>query len=124
MKIHVPERRNEEGSVELVDVTLTARGGEASDTISVDYTEDNTELAEHNEDVQMDHQQTVIQTELGKGNVDEAETQVERMTKIHGEETEIVQEVERQTELVKEGGRAERNQATKIVSDDEDGIQK
>jgi Ca-activated chloride channel family protein len=124
MKIHVPERRNEQGSVELVDVTLTARGGEASDTISVDYTEDNTELAEHNEDVQMDHQQTVIQTELGKGNVDEAETQVERMTKIHGEETEIVQEVERQTEIVKEGGRAERNQATKIVSDDEDGIQK
>ena len=124
MKIHVPERRNAEESVELVDVTLTARGGQASDTISVAYTEDNAELAEHNEDVQMDHQQTVIQTELGKGNVDEAETQVERMTKIHGEETEIVQEVERQTELVKEGGRAERNQATKIVSDDEDGIQK
>jgi Ca-activated chloride channel family protein len=46
------------------------------------------------------------------------------MTKIHGEETEIVQEVERQTEIVREGGRAERNQATKIVSDDEDGIQK
>lgn len=124
MKIHVPERRNEKGSVDLVDVTLTARGGQASDTIGVDYTKDNTELAEHNEDVQMDHQQTVIQTELGKGNVDEAETQVERMTKIHGEETEIVQEVERQTELVKDGGRAERNQATKIVSDDEDGIQK
>ena len=124
MKIHVPERRNEEGSVELADVTLTARGGQASDTISVAYTEDNTELAEYNEDVQMDHQQTVIQTELGKGNVDEAETQVERMTKIHGEETEIVQEVERQTQIVKEGGRAERNQATKIVSDDEDGIQK
>ncbi len=124
MKIHVPERHNEEGSVELVDVTLTARGGQASDIISVAYTEDNAELAEHNEEVQMDHQQTVIQTELGKGNVDEAETQVERMTKIHGEETELVQEVERRTELVKEGGRAERNQATKIVSDDEDGIQK
>jgi Ca-activated chloride channel family protein len=46
------------------------------------------------------------------------------MTKIHGEETELVQEVERRTELVKEGGRAERNQATKLVSDDEDGIQK
>lgn len=124
MKIHVPERHNEEGSVELVDVTLTARGGQASDIISVAYTEDNAELAEHNEEVQMDHQQTVIQTELGKGNVDEAETQVERMTKIHGEETELVQEVERRTELVKEGGRAERNQATKLVSDDEDGIQK
>ncbi len=124
MKIHVPERRGEEGSVDLVDVTLTARGGEARDTIAVDYTEDNTELAEHNEEVQLDHQQTVIQTELGKGNVEQAETQVERMTKIHGEETEIVQEVERQTELVKEGGRAERNRATKIVSDDEDGIQK
>jgi Ca-activated chloride channel family protein len=124
MKIHVPERRGKEGSVDLVDVTLTARGGEASDTIAVGYTEDNTELAEHNEEVQLDHQQTVIQTELGKGNVEQAETQVERMTKIHGEETEIVQEVERQTELVKEGGRAERNKATKIVSDDEDGIQK
>jgi Ca-activated chloride channel family protein len=123
MKIHVPAQQGETDSVELLDVTLTARGGRASDTIAVDYTEDNTELAEHNEAVQMDHQQTVIQTELGKGNVDEAETQVERMTKIHGEETEIVQEVERQTELVKEGGRAERSQATKIVSDD-DGIQK
>ena len=124
MKIHVPERHGEAGPVDLVDVTLTARGGQASDTISIEYTDDNTRLAEHNEDVQMDHQQTVIQTELGKGNVDEAETQVERMTQIHGAETELVKAVERQTELVKAGGRAERNRATKIVSDDEDGIQK
>jgi len=124
MKIHVPARRGEAETVDLVDVTLSARGEQASDTVTVEYTTDNERLAEHNEEVQLDHQQTVIQTELGKGNVEQAETQVEKMTKIHGEDTEIVQEVERQTELVKEGGRAERNQATKIVSDDDEGIQK
>lgn len=123
MKIHVPERETDEATIDLADVTLSARGGEASERISVTYTEDNTELAEHKEEVQLDHQQTVIQTELGKGNVESAETQLEKMTQIHGEDTEIVQEVERQTQLVKEGGRAERNRATKIV-DDEDGIQK
>lgn len=124
MKIHVPERSGEAEAVDLVDVTLSARGDRASDTIAVEYTEDTEKLAAHNEDVQLDHQQTVIQTELGKGNVEAAETQVEKMTRIHGEDTEIVQEAERQTELVKEGGRAERNRATKIVSDDEGGIQK
>ncbi|MFT4922609.1 MAG: Ca-activated chloride channel family protein [Haloarculaceae archaeon] len=123
MKIHVPERSDDEETVDLADVTLTASGGQASERIRVTYTEDNTELAEHKEEVQLDHQQTVIQTELGKGNVENAETQIEKMTQIHGKETEIVQEVERQTQLVKEGGRAERNRATKII-DDEDGIQK
>ncbi len=124
MKVHVPGQRDEEQDVDLVDVALTARGGTARDTISVTYTEDNEKLAENNEDVQLDHQQTVIQTELGKGNVETAETQVEQMTRIHGEETQIVQNVQRQTEIVKEGGRAERNRATKIVSDDDEGIQK
>ena len=124
MKVHVPGQRDEEQDVDLVDVSLTARGGTARDTISVTYTEDNEELAENNEEVQLDHQRTVIQTELGKGNVEAAETQVEQMTRIHGEETQIVQDVQRQTEIVKEGGRAERNRATKIVSDDDEGIQK
>ncbi len=123
MKIHVPASSGEAGRVDLVDVTLSADGETATDTISVEYTEDNGKLAEHNEEVQLDHQQTVVQTELGKGNVEAAETTVEKMTTIHGEDTEIVQEAERQTELVKEGGRAERNQATKIVSDDE-GVRK
>jgi Ca-activated chloride channel family protein len=65
----------------------------------------------------MDHRQTVIRTELGKGNVDAAETQVERMTEVHGE-TEVVEEAKRETQLVKEGGRAERSRATEIVDDD------
>ena len=123
MKVYVPEAESEQEAVDLVDVTLTARGGEARGSISVTYTDDADKLAENNTDVQLDHQQTVIQTELGKGNVQNAETQIEQMTRIHGEDTEIVKEVQRQTELVKEGGRAERNQATKIVSDDE-GVQK
>jgi Ca-activated chloride channel family protein len=124
LKIHVPTRAGEEAAVDLVDVTLSADGETATATIGVEYTEDNEKLAEHNEAVQLDHQQTVVQTELGKGNVEAAETTVEKMTTIHGEDTDIVQEAERQTELVKEGGRAERNQATKIVSDDDAGIQK
>lgn len=135
MKIHVPpvddvvDRESEDDESEesrvvpLVDVTLTARGGQTSETITVEYTDDNAKLAEHREDVQLDHQQTVIKTELGKGNVEAAETKVEKMTTIHGEDTQIVDDLERETKLVKEGGRAERNRATKIVSDDE-GIQK
>jgi len=122
MKIHVPPQ-DDADELDLVDVTLRARGGEARETISVEYSEDNDELAEHNEEVQLDHQQTVIKTELGKGNVEGAETQLEKMTRIHGEDTEIVREVERQTELVKEGGRAERSRATKIV-DEDDGLRK
>lgn len=119
MKIHVPP--GAEGTRDLVDVTLTARGGQASDTIAVEYTNDNARLAAHNEEIQLDHEETVIRTELGKGNVEAAETQVERMTQIHGEDTEIVQDVQRETQIVKEGGRAERNRATKIV--DEDSLQ-
>jgi len=39
------------------------------------------------------------------------------MTVVHGEETEAVQEADRQTQIVKEGGRAEQSQATQIVDD-------
>jgi Ca-activated chloride channel family protein len=123
MKVHAPGREvTGDETVGLLDVTLSARGGRATDQVAVEYTEDNAKLAEHNEDVQLNHQQTVIKTELGKGNVDEAETQVERMTRIHGEDTEVVKEAERETQIVKEGGRAERNRATKIV--DDEGLQK
>jgi len=119
MKLHAPamDGEDEENHV-LVDLTLTARGAEATAPLIVTYTDDNAKLAAENESVQLDHQQTVVKTELGKGNVEAAETQVERMTRIHGEDVDAVQEVERQTQLVREGGRAERNRATKIVEDD------
>jgi Ca-activated chloride channel family protein len=120
MKIHAPANDPAE-DVPLVQVRLVARGEEAVEVIDVDYTEDNTELAEENETVQMDHRQTVIQTELGKGNVETAETQLEQMTRIHGEDAGAVEEAERQTQLVKEGGRAEQSQATKLV--DDEGLQ-
>ncbi|WP_018257900.1 vWA domain-containing protein [Halomicrobium katesii] len=121
LKIHAPPR--EPGSQEvLADVQLSARGDTASDQIAVEYTDQQEELAEHNESVDIDHKQTVIRTELGKGNVEAAETKVEQMTVIHGEDAEAVQEAERQTEIVKEGGRAEQSQATQIV-DSDDGIQ-
>jgi len=117
LKIQAPAHESQEG-VPLVQVRLTARGGRATDRITVDYTDDNAELARDNEAVQMNHRQTVIRTELGRGNVEAAETQVERMTRIHGEEAPEVEQVKRQTKLVKEGGRAERNRATKIVDDE------
>jgi Ca-activated chloride channel family protein len=103
----------------LVDLTLTAKGAQATGIISVEYTDDNEKLAQNHEDVDLDHRQTVVSTELGRGNVETAETQIEKMTRIHGEDTRAVKEAERQTELVKEGGRAERNRATKIVADDD-----
>ena len=123
MQIQAPASEEGLGEAVLAEVTLTARGEEVGDTISVTYTEDNEHLAVNNEGVQLSHQQTVIKTELGKGNVEAAETQVEKMTQIHGKETEVVAEAKRETELVKEGGRAEQNRATKIVTDD-DGVQK
>ncbi|MFC7142239.1 VWA domain-containing protein [Halosimplex aquaticum] len=116
LKVHAPARE-ELGEETLVDVTLTASGREATDRIAAEYTDDNAKLAEHNESVSLDHRQTVVRTELGKGNVAEAETQVEKMTRIHGADTAVVEEAKRQTRLVSEGGREERNDATRIVDD-------
>lgn len=113
------DRPREDEHHKLVDLTLTARGAQATGIISVEYTDDNEKLAQNHEDVDLDHRQTVVSTELGRGNVETAETQIEKMTRIHGEDTRAVKEAERQTELVKEGGRAERNRATKIVADDD-----
>ncbi|WP_135362794.1 vWA domain-containing protein [Halosimplex halophilum] len=116
LKVHAPGRE-ELGEHTLVDVTLTASGRRADDRIAVEYTDDNAALAEHNESVSLDHRQTVVRTELGKGNVEAAETEVERMTRIHGEDTAVVEEAKRQTRLVDEGGRSERENATRIVDD-------
>lgn len=116
LKVHAPGRE-EPGTETLVDVGLTASSGTASDQITAEYTDDNAKLAEHNESVSLDHRQTLVRTELGKGNVAAAETEVEKMTRIHGEETAVVEEAKRQTRLVNEGGRQERNEATRIVDD-------
>jgi Ca-activated chloride channel family protein len=120
LKLHAPARPL--GEVRLADVTLTARGETATGDITVEYTDDEEKLAAHNESVDVDHRQTVIKTELGRGNVAEAQTQIEQMTRIHGADTEAVASAERQTEIVMEGGRAEQSEATKIVTDE--GIQK
>ncbi|MFB6310266.1 MAG: VWA domain-containing protein [Salinirussus sp.] len=122
MKVHAPAMDGT-GSEhhKLADLTLSARGAQTTGALTVEYTDDNERLAQNREQVDIDHRQTVVSTELGRGNVETAETQVEKMTRIHGAETEAVKEAERQTQLVKEGGRAERNRATKIVADDEAG---
>ena len=121
LKIHAPA--HEPGrAVSLADVTLSAGGETARDDITVEYTDEESKLATHNEQVDVDHRQTVIKTELGRGNVAEAQTQLERMTRIHGEDAEAVQSAERETRIVMEGGRKEQNRATKIVTDE--GIQK
>jgi len=120
LKIHAPPRPL--GEVRLANVTLRAAGETATGGITVEYTDDEELLSEHNEEVDVDHRQTVIQTELGKGNVAEAQTQIEQMTRIHGADTEAVESAERQTEIVMEGGREEQSRATKIVTDE--GLQK
>jgi Ca-activated chloride channel family protein len=117
LKVHAPAR-GELGEATLADVRLTASGREAADRIAVEYTDDDAKLAEHNESVSLDHRQTVVRTELGKGNVADAETEVRKMTQIHGEETAVVEAAKHQTRLVSEGGRGERNDATRIVEDD------
>ncbi|MDS0276193.1 VWA domain-containing protein [Halomicroarcula sp. S1AR25-4] len=121
LKVHAPARDIGQ-EVTLADVTLTADGETATGAITVEYTDDAEKLGEHNEGVDVDHRQTVIKTELGKGNVAEAQTQIERMTQVHGADTEAVEAAERQTEIVMEGGREEQSKATKIVTDE--GLQK
>jgi Ca-activated chloride channel family protein len=116
MKVTAPAHDPAE-DVPLVQVRLRARGDEAVDRITVDYSEETEELAEANEEVQLDHQETVVRTELGKGNVQAAETQVEQMTRVHGE-TEVVEDIARETQVVKEGGKAERSRATKLVDEE------
>jgi len=116
LKVHAPAHEVGE-EVTLADVRLSAQGRTAVDRIAVEYTDDSAKLAAHNEDVSLDHRQTVVRTELGKGNVDAAETEIERMTRVHGEDTQVVRDVQQQTELVKEGGRGERDRATRIVDD-------
>jgi Ca-activated chloride channel family protein len=116
MKVAAPAHDPAE-NVPLVQVRLRARGDEATDRLTVDYSEETEELAEANEEVQLDHQETVVRAELGKGNVEAAETQVEQMTQIHGE-TEVVEDIARETQVVKEGGKAERSRATKLVDEE------
>jgi len=120
LKIHAPPRPL--GEVRLANVTLRAAGQTAAGPITVEYTDDEELLSQHNEEVDVDHRQTVIQTELGRGNVAEAQTQIEQMTRIHGADTEAVKSAERQTEIVMQGGREEQSRATKIVTDE--GLQK
>ncbi|MFB6141270.1 MAG: VWA domain-containing protein [Halosimplex sp.] len=115
-KVHAPASEDPGGAA-LVDVTLTASGRRSEDVVGVEYTDDNAALAEHNESVSLDHRRTVVRTELGKGNVEAAETELETMTRIHGEDTAVVEETRRQTRLVSEGGREEREEATRIVDD-------
>ena len=116
MKVHAPPA--DPGERTLVDVTLRAQGETATDAVTVEYTDDNAALAEHNESVSLDHRHTVVRTALGRGDVDTAQTELEKMTRVHGEDTDLVREAAEQTRLVKEGGRAERNSATKIVDTD------
>jgi Ca-activated chloride channel family protein len=120
LKIHAPAR--DLGESTLANVTLTANGETATGDITIEYTDDESKLGEHNQDIDIDHRQTVIKTELGKGNVAEAQTQIEQMTQILGADAEAVESAERQTKIVMEGGREEQSRATKIVTDE--GIQK
>ncbi|MFC7076225.1 vWA domain-containing protein [Haloarcula halophila] len=120
LKLRVPERATT-GTVVLADVTLTARGETASGEITVEYTDDNDLLAEHVETVDIDHRETVVRTELGRGNVAAAQTEIEKMTEIHGDGTEAVEAAKRQTQIVSEGGRAEQSEATRVVTDE--GVQ-
>jgi len=54
LKIHAPARRELE-EVTLADVTLSARSDTASDDVTVEYTDDNDKIAEHDESVSIDH---------------------------------------------------------------------
>lgn len=115
LKVHAPPQAA--GEATLAGLTLTARGETTTAALTVEYTDDPEKLAAHNESVSLDHRHTMVRTALGAGDLDAAETELAKMTAIHGEDTNVVREAERQTRLVAEGGRAEREQATRLVDD-------
>lgn len=110
MELHVPDESN--GSVTLADVELRSRGkARATATLDVTYTDDEDALAERNDHVDLHLQRTRVRSKLGEGDLEAAETILEK-TKIEHEPT-AVRGVEDEVTRVKEDGdRQSRNEPT------------
>ena len=117
MKIQVPGLEAEQ-PLELADLTLRADSKAATTSIEVEYTDDSDLLGVENEEISRALDITRVKDNLGKGNVEDAETRVEQMETKYGEQEEIA-ELEDDVTRVKQGGRAEQESATRVKPDDD-----
>lgn len=117
MKIRAPGHDPGE-EVTLADVTLNAAGETAEDDITVEYTEDSDKLGVRREDVSIGLDEVRTRIEAGRGNVEEAQTQVENMRTKYGDDAANLDDLEDTVTEVAEGGRAEQSGATKIDDGD------
>lgn len=117
MKIQAPGSEVERELV-LADLTLEAGSKTAAGQLVVEYTDDGDLLGVENEDVSIELDETRIRTKLGEGEVGEAETRVEQMETKYGQEANV-DELQDDVTRVKEGGRTEQEEITKVRSDDD-----
>jgi Ca-activated chloride channel family protein len=118
LKVQAPGHEADQ-KVTLADVTLRAGGKTTRGDITVQYTDDNNKLSVRNESVNIRLDEARTRVELGKGDVEAAETQIEQMEAKYGDEaTADIQQLEQETTVVAEGGREEQEGATRIRSDD------
>jgi Ca-activated chloride channel family protein len=117
MKIRVPGQTTEE-KVTLADITLNAGSKTATGKLEVEFTDDGDLLSTDNKEVSIELDETRVGLELGRGNVEKAETRVEKMENKHGDSVDS-DKLNDSVTVVKEGGRAEQENATKIKFDDD-----
>lgn len=116
LRVQAPE--NEVGKeVTLLDVTLEASGEGAKDHIRVTYTDDQGQLAVRNEDVAIEHYETVARKHAGDGDVDQATTVLEEARKVASDETEVkVDNIEEEVTTV--DSRKDQYETTRLEDDD------
>jgi Ca-activated chloride channel family protein len=104
--------------VTLADITLNAGSKTATGKLEVEFTDDGDLLSTDNKEVSIELDETRVGLELGRGNVEKAETRVEKMENKHGDSVDS-DKLNDSVTVVKEGGRAEQENATKIKFDDD-----
>lgn len=116
MRIRVPGRSSSE-TLNLADVSLDAGGKSAGGSLAVEYTDDGDLLGIEHDEVSLELDETRVRNELGEGNVEEAQTRVDKMKDKHGETAEV-DDLEEGVTRVAEGGRAEQEGETRVKPDD------
>lgn len=90
MEIHVPAKT--EGEHQIAVFQLETGSEIIEEEVTLTYTDDPTELAVQNMDPYLEYKDTVVRTEISEGNLEDAETIINEMEAIAGEDTEIVTE--------------------------------
>ncbi len=116
MKIQIPGKEIET-NFKLADLILSAGSQTAKSELTVEFTDDNELLSVENKDVSIGLDETRIRTKLGEGDTETAETRVKQMEKKYGEEVNV-EKLEDDVTRVKEGGRAEQEETTRVKPDD------